>query len=58
LTNLCGTAVVDNSDMIARWVISFGTSVQVEHPQALKDKIAEMVEELHEHYISSGVAHR
>jgi len=50
------TFLIDGSDMIARWLISFGSSVQVEQPQSLKDMIANLVEELHEHYIHSSVA--
>ncbi|CAN5346667.1 hypothetical protein BH09BAC3_BH09BAC3_08280 [soil metagenome] len=54
-SHIRSTFLIDNPNMVARWVISFGTSAQVEQPQSLKDMIEELVEELHEHYISPGV---
>lgn len=42
--------MLDNLDWMARWMLMFGTSVEVESPPEMKQKIAALVEELTEHY--------
>jgi predicted DNA-binding transcriptional regulator YafY len=49
------TFLVDNEDMLARWLLSFGSSVEVEQPQKLKQILADLIEELHEHHIGTSV---
>ncbi|NOT77030.1 MAG: YafY family transcriptional regulator [Cyclobacteriaceae bacterium] len=51
------TFLVDRFDLLARWLMSYGSNVEVEHPEKLKEIIIEYVEELQEHYVSSGVSH-
>lgn len=50
------TFLVDNFNWLARWLLSFGSAVEVEQPDALRDTIAELVEELHEHYVRNAAA--
>lgn len=35
---------------MARWLLMYGTSIQIEEPEELRTAMAELVEELHEHY--------
>ncbi|MEJ0055806.1 MAG: hypothetical protein WDN75_09235 [Bacteroidota bacterium] len=41
--------------MIARWLLSFGSTVVVEQPLVLREILANLVEELHEHHIGSAI---
>ena len=42
--------LMDNLNYLARWLLMFGTAVEIEEPDELKAHMAELVEELHEHY--------
>lgn len=42
--------MIDSMNYLARWLLMYGTSVEVEEPEELRKSIADMVEELHEHY--------
>jgi predicted DNA-binding transcriptional regulator YafY len=42
--------LMDNMNYIARWLLMFGTSVEIEEPEELKTRMAELVDELTEHY--------
>jgi len=35
---------------MARWILSYGNEVEIESPEELKEKVIQLVEELHEHY--------
>lgn len=35
---------------IARWILSYGNEVEIESPEELKEKVIQLVVELHEHY--------
>jgi predicted DNA-binding transcriptional regulator YafY len=37
-------------NMMARWLLSYGRAVEIESPEALKEHVLHLVEELHEHY--------
>jgi predicted DNA-binding transcriptional regulator YafY len=42
--------MVDSMNYLARWLLMYGTSVEVEEPESLRDSVSELVEELFEHY--------
>lgn len=42
--------MVDNLDWMSRWMLMFGSAVEVESPPEMKQKIASLLEELTEHY--------
>jgi predicted DNA-binding transcriptional regulator YafY len=42
--------MVDSMNYIARWLLMYGTAVEVEEPESLRIAVGELVEELHEHY--------
>ena len=42
--------MVDSMNYVARWLLMYGTAVEVEEPESLRTAIAELAEELHEHY--------
>ena len=44
--------MVDSMSYTARWLLMFGTSVEVEEPEVLRIAVGELVEELHEHYLA------
>jgi predicted DNA-binding transcriptional regulator YafY len=45
------TFVADHMDWIARWLLSFGPSVEIEQPLHLKSKVIDLVEQLQTHYL-------
>jgi predicted DNA-binding transcriptional regulator YafY len=42
--------MIDSMNYLARWLLMYGTAVEVEEPEELRKSIADLVEELHEHY--------
>ena len=42
--------LMDNFNYMAKWLLMFGTSVEIEEPEELKTHVAGLVEELYEHY--------
>ena len=42
--------MMDNLDSMARWFLLFGSNVEIESPEELKYRIADVLEELREHY--------
>jgi predicted DNA-binding transcriptional regulator YafY len=42
--------MVDSMNYLSKWLLMYGTAVEVEEPESLKAAMAELVEELHEHY--------
>ncbi|MEI9920339.1 MAG: YafY family protein [Bacteroidota bacterium] len=46
--------MVESMNYIARWLLMYGTAVEVEEPEALRIALGELVEELHEHYSLVG----
>jgi predicted DNA-binding transcriptional regulator YafY len=42
--------MIDNIHQMARWLLMFGTMVTIHEPEELKNRMAEIVEELHAHY--------
>jgi predicted DNA-binding transcriptional regulator YafY len=42
--------MIDSVNVLARWLLGYGTAIEVEEPEDLRRSIAELVEELHEHY--------
>lgn len=42
--------MIDSTNYLAKWLLMYGTAIEVEEPQELKVTMAELVEELHEHY--------
>ncbi len=49
------TFLVDNFNLLARWLLSFGKAVTVEQPDKLIQTMVEMVEELHEQYLHDAI---
>lgn len=47
--------MMDSTDHMARWLMMFGTSAEVEEPELLKTTIAELAEELLTHYAKVSV---
>ena len=47
------TFLADNLGWLARWLLSFGSTVEIEQPERLKTMITELVEELQAHYLFS-----
>lgn len=50
--------MIDTLATMARWLLMYGSQVEIEEPEELRTLVAEMVEELHEHYLSSGQSSR
>jgi predicted DNA-binding transcriptional regulator YafY len=48
--------LMDNLNYIAKWLLMFGTSVEVEEPEELRSHLANLVEELHEHYLRTSMS--
>ncbi|HMJ67544.1 MAG TPA: YafY family protein [Cyclobacteriaceae bacterium] len=44
----------DSLNYLARWLLMYGSAVEVEEPEELRRSVAELVEELHEHYIATS----
>lgn len=44
--------MVDSMNYTARWLLMYGTAIEVEEPEALRTALGDLVEELHEHYSS------
>jgi len=42
--------LLDNLDWMARWLLMFGSNAEVESPDELKQMVADLIEELREHY--------
>jgi predicted DNA-binding transcriptional regulator YafY len=42
--------LMDNFNYMARWLLMFGASVEVEEPEELKFRLADLAEEVYEHY--------
>ena len=42
--------MMDNLESMARWFLLFGSNVEIESPEELKHRIADVLEELREHY--------
>ncbi|MEJ0029633.1 MAG: WYL domain-containing protein [Bacteroidota bacterium] len=42
--------MVESMNYTARWLLMYGTAVEIEEPESLRTALAELVEELHEHY--------
>jgi predicted DNA-binding transcriptional regulator YafY len=48
--------MIESENYIARWLLMYGTAVEIEEPESLRRTMGELVEELHEHY--SAVSNR
>jgi len=46
--------MIDSMNYLARWLLMYGTAVEVEEPESLRVTMGELVEELHEHYAAIG----
>lgn len=46
------TFLADSLSWLSRWLLSFGSGVEIEQPERLRTMVAELVEELHSHYIT------
>ena len=42
--------MIDSMNYLARWLLMYGTAVEVEEPESLRNTMGELAEELHEHY--------
>lgn len=42
--------IMDNLDFIARWLLMYGNSVEVESPDALRTRVAELAQEVYHHH--------
>lgn len=49
--------MMDNLGYMARWLLMFGSSAEVEEPEELKAMVQGLVEELHEHYQKDKIYH-
>lgn len=47
--------MMDNLHTMARWLLMYGPHVEVEEPEELKTVMAELVEELWEHYVKEKI---
>jgi predicted DNA-binding transcriptional regulator YafY len=45
--------MVDSMNYLARWLLGYGTAVEVDEPEELRTTMAELVEELYEHYAAA-----
>lgn len=43
--------VMDHLDFIARWLLMYGKGVEIESPDRLRERVAELTEELYDHYV-------
>jgi predicted DNA-binding transcriptional regulator YafY len=48
--------MVDSIDYMAKWLLGFGKAATIEQPEELKTMMAELVEELHEHFVASNLS--
>ncbi len=48
------TFLMDNVNWLAKWLLSFGTAVEIEQPEKLREAMAGVVEELYNHYSPSA----
>jgi predicted DNA-binding transcriptional regulator YafY len=46
------TFLMDNVNWLAKWLLSFGTAVEIEQPEKLREAMVTVVEELYNHYLS------
>jgi predicted DNA-binding transcriptional regulator YafY len=46
------TFLMDNVNWLAKWLLSFGTAVEIEQPEKLKEAMVDAVEELYHHYLT------
>jgi predicted DNA-binding transcriptional regulator YafY len=44
------TFLMDNLDYMARWLLMFGNTVTIEQPEELKERMAQLSKQLHDHY--------
>ena len=49
------TFLVAHTRSFCRWLMMYGTAVEIEHPAALRETMEELVEELAAHYSSGSV---
>lgn len=42
--------MIDSTNHLAKWLLMYGTAIEIEEPESLKVTMSELVEELHEHY--------
>jgi predicted DNA-binding transcriptional regulator YafY len=42
--------MIESENYIARWLMMYGASIEIEEPESLRRTMSELVEELHEHY--------
>jgi predicted DNA-binding transcriptional regulator YafY len=47
--------MMDSIEFIARWLLMYGKGVEIESPHRLRERVAELAEELHGHYASTKV---
>lgn len=47
--------MMDDPNHMARWLLMFGSSAEIEEPESLKIRMAELIEELQAHYGKVGV---
>ncbi|MCW5911838.1 MAG: YafY family transcriptional regulator [Cyclobacteriaceae bacterium] len=47
--------VMDSIDFIARWLLMYGKGVEIESPDRLRERVAELTEELHVHHVRNKV---
>ncbi len=45
------TFLLGNTDWLARWLLSFGNAVEIEEPEALRDHLVQLAEEVSMHYL-------
>jgi predicted DNA-binding transcriptional regulator YafY len=48
------TFLMDNVNWLAKWLLSLGTAVEIEHPEKLREAMTGVVEELYHHYSPSA----
>ena len=42
--------MIDSTNYLAKWLLMYGTAIEVEEPESLRNTLSELVEELHDHY--------
>lgn len=50
------TFLMDNTNWLARWLLFFGDAVEIEQPEELKESMIDLVEELHNHYLTQSAS--
>jgi len=48
--------VMDHLDFIARWLLMYGKGVEIESPNRLRERVAELTEELYSHHIQKVIS--